>query len=356
MKYLHTKKIRLISMCFFLVILMFTLPMDDAEAQTDKKQIRVNGKAITDYLPILEKTKKRILALDPETKLYVQEVKENLFVVSDGVYQSAFLKIGKGVIVFDAPERYGAKLPEIINQHLPGEVIKYLVYSHAHKDHIGGSGAFEGMKGLQVVAHKGVASSIIRRKDQHKILLPTIIFEEKYTLSLGAEHVELVDHGSFHSSAGDIFIYLPKQKFLMVIDAIEPGYVPFKSFGKTANFQQYKTIFERLLSYDFDLILAGHLNILGNRQDVIETQAYLADVEQISANVLQATPVGPLFGEVFAAVHRTDYTFLAFSYALEILAKQCADQVIEKWKDRLSAVDIWAESHCETVQGHLMTH
>ncbi len=355
MRYMQSKQSGLFIWSVFFYLLLSALPAY-AETESDKKQIMIDGKESGAYLPLLEKTSSRMLPLDPTTKLYVKEVKDKLFVVSDGVYQSAFLSTGKGVIVFDAPARYGLKLPEIIKTHLPNEAIRYLVYSHAHKDHIGGSGGFKGIEGLQVVAHQDVASSIIRRKDHHEILLPEIIFKEKYTLSLGSEGVELIDHGSFHSSAGDIFIYLPKQNFLMVIDALEPGYVPFKHFGKTANFDQYKIIFKTILSYDFELILAGHLNILGNRQDVIDTQKYIEDVQDISAKVIETTPIGPLFGEIFAELNRSDNTFLAFSYALETLAKKCAIQVIEKWKDRLSAVDIWAKSHCETVQGVLMTH
>ena len=58
------------------------------------------------FAPILETTKARLPQLDPATQLYVAEVKPNLFYVSEGIYQSAFLKTGAGVIIFDAPPSF----------------------------------------------------------------------------------------------------------------------------------------------------------------------------------------------------------------------------------------------------------
>ena len=104
------------------------------------------------FTPELEKTIARIPQLDPETQLYVEEVKPNLFYVTEGIYQSAFLKTGAGVIVFDAPPSFAHKLPEVIKQHAPNEAIKYLVYSHGHADHVGGASVFGDIQGLQVVA------------------------------------------------------------------------------------------------------------------------------------------------------------------------------------------------------------
>ena len=89
---------------------------------------------------------------DPETGLYVEEVKPNLFFVTEGSYQAAFLKTGAGVIVFDTPPSFAHKLPDVIKQHAPNEATKYLVYSHGHADHVGGASAFGDIQGCEVVA------------------------------------------------------------------------------------------------------------------------------------------------------------------------------------------------------------
>ncbi len=58
------------------------------------------------FAPELPATVARMPQINPETGVYVEEVKSNLFYVTDGVYQSAFLKTGDGVIVFDAPPSF----------------------------------------------------------------------------------------------------------------------------------------------------------------------------------------------------------------------------------------------------------
>lgn len=315
----------------------------------------VSAKDLDSYLPVLETTMRRVLPLDPSTKLYVNEVRKNLFVVSDGVYQSAFLKTGKGIIVLDAPASYSTKLPEIIKHVVPDEPVKYLIYSHSHKDHIGGSREFKSIKGLKVISHQKVAETIQSRKDSD-LIPPNVTFKDSYTLKLGSEKVELTDHGNFHSSDADIFIYMPKQKFLYVMDVMAPGYVPFKGLDITANVERYLSIFDDILHYDFDLFLGGHLNILGNRQDVKDTQSYVHDIETISKHILRKTSPAPFFKEVFSVPKNVNNGYLGYRYFLDAMAKECALLTIEKWKDRLSGVDVWAESHCATIQDYLRTH
>ncbi len=138
------------------------------------------------FTPELAKTLARIPQLDPETQLHVEEVKPNLFYVTEGIYQSAFLKTGQGIIVFDAPPSFAHKLPDAIKKSAPNEPIKYLVYSHGHADHVGGASVFGDVQGLQVVAQRDVAGAI-REKANPGILLPTITFEEQHTLSLPSD-------------------------------------------------------------------------------------------------------------------------------------------------------------------------
>jgi hypothetical protein len=60
----------------------------------------VTSLALPDYAPIPRS------ALGPalnEQGYYVGRVERNLYWVTDGVYQSAFLATGDGVVLFDAP-------------------------------------------------------------------------------------------------------------------------------------------------------------------------------------------------------------------------------------------------------------
>ena len=91
------------------------------------------------FAPELPETLARVPQLDPETQLYVEEIEPNLFYVTGGIYQSAFLKTDEGVVILDAPPSFAHKLPAVIAENAPGVPITHLVYSHGHTDHVGGA-------------------------------------------------------------------------------------------------------------------------------------------------------------------------------------------------------------------------
>lgn len=139
----------------------------------------------------------------------------------------------------------------------------------------------------------------------------------------------------------------------MAVDALAPGYAPFKDFGITADVGKYISSFEDILKYDFDFILTGHLSFLGNRADVVETRDYVRDVEAAVINAITTKPLPVRFGETFAAMGNAANGYLVFRYVIESVAKECSARVIDKWKHRLAAVDVWADGHCETMLLHI---
>ena len=326
----------------------------DSVERVTANVVSLNPKGANSYrsfAPVLEKTKARMPQLDPVTRMYVEEVKPDLFYVTDGIYQSAFLKTGAGVIVFDAPPSFAWKLPEMIKQHAPSEAIKYLVYSHGHADHVGGASAFSDVQGLQVVAPLEVAESI-EEGGNPNILLPTKTFQGQFEFSLGGEKVELRS-AAFHSEDADVIIYVPKKRFIMAVDTITPGEAPFMDFGVTSDIGEYINFFDEILLYDFDIILSGHVSILGNRNDVVEAREYVLDVRD---TILNAKPtLLERFGTVFEAIEYSNDN-LAYRSAIESVRGECSDAIIDRWKDRLSVVDVWADSHCETMILYYIMH
>src|SRR5687768_699342 len=69
------------------------------------------------FAPELAQTLARVPKIDPESGVYAGEVKPDLFWVTDGIYQAAFLRTGEGIVVFDAPASLADKLPEAIARH-----------------------------------------------------------------------------------------------------------------------------------------------------------------------------------------------------------------------------------------------
>ena len=58
---------------------------------------------LPNYAPVLPQIKARALVVDPQKGYLVTQVKPDVYVITDGIYQSAFVTTGKGGILFDAP-------------------------------------------------------------------------------------------------------------------------------------------------------------------------------------------------------------------------------------------------------------
>jgi flavorubredoxin len=116
-----------------------------------------------------------------------------------------------------------------------------LVYSHSHKDHIRGSAAFRNIKDLKIVALEAVSDFLKEMNDPNR-LVPNVTFKSEKTIKLGSKTVELTGH-HYHSPEGDLFIYVPEAKFLMVIDSVTSGYAPFQGFDLSTNFHEYLKVF-----------------------------------------------------------------------------------------------------------------
>lgn len=119
---------------------------------------------MTGHVPVLQSVKSRFWKIDPALGYAVKNVGGGVYVISDNGWQSAFLVTSDGVIVFDEPASFGKHIPSAIAK-VTDQPIKILVYSHIHKDHIGGTAAFKHIKGLQIIALESVAAFLKEMND-----------------------------------------------------------------------------------------------------------------------------------------------------------------------------------------------
>ena len=300
---------------------------------------------LPDYVPVLPQVKARALPVDPQKRYLVKEVRPNVYVITDGVYQSAFVTTGKGVILFDAPPSFAEHIAKAVAD-VTAEPIVQLVYSHVHLDHISGAHIIvKQIPKLQIVAEEGTAEFLREMHDPRRPV-PTRIFKDHRTLKLGSMTVEL-KVGHWHSPEGDLFIYLPGKKFLMAIDTLAPGSVPFMGFDLTMNMHDYLKVFDQLQVYDFDVLVSGHLTYLAGREDVQVTKDYVMDVyktiKRIHDGADQMTLAAPA-----AQKYGWDNKFAVFSIVLDGMVDQCAKEVQGRWINKLAGVDVYASSHCRT--------
>jgi glyoxylase-like metal-dependent hydrolase (beta-lactamase superfamily II) len=177
---------------------------------------------LPDYAPIPQSS--RGAALNDQG-YYVGRVERNLYWVTDGVYNSAFLATGDGVVLFDAPPSIGGNLRRAVDEIAAAEgvsnTITHLVYSHHHADH----GAASSLFGDVVrIGHEETRRLLARDNDPARPL-PEVTFGDRYTLEVGGERVELAWHGSNHTP-DNIYIHFPDHDTLMFIDVINAGWVP----------------------------------------------------------------------------------------------------------------------------------
>ncbi|SEF59309.1 Metallo-beta-lactamase superfamily protein [Thalassococcus halodurans] len=303
------------------------------------------------FAPELPAMQARIPEANTEFGLHVSEIEPGLFFITDFIYQSAFLVTDEGVVVFDAPPSFGDRHRAVIEMSAPGVPITHFILSHKHADHNGGGYAFGDIEGLTVIAAQASADSLAANP-LRGVLKPNQTFDESLSLTVGGVPIEL-QTANFHANDTDVIIHLPQQKFLMAIDTITPGEAPFMNFGATSNLEGYMAGFDTFLSYDFEHFLSGHVSVLGKRQDVETARDYAFDVRDTVYSLW------PSFLERFGAnIDLTGYQNgnLAYRMTMEDVRDECAAQIIDRWEDKLSVVDLWADSHCETVVLHAIMH
>ena len=300
-----------------------------------------NGTAdLPEYAPIPRS------ALGPalnEQGYHVGRVERNLFWVTDGVYQSAFLATGDGVVLFDAPPSIGGNLRRAIDEIAAAEgvsnTVTHLVYSHHHADHGGAAFLFED---VVRIGHDETRRLLIRDNDPARPL-PDVTFADTYTLEVGGERVELAWHGSNHSP-DNIYIHFPGHDTLMLIDVVNAGWVPIYNVNLSEDVQGYMQAPDTALAYPWSHLISGHLGRLATREDVALHQQYIADIEASSRAALASVNPVPYY------MHYGENFWAGVKAHLDTVTERAAAPVIAKYTGVLAAADIEAFTLTTTFQ------
>ena len=111
------------------------------------------------------------------------------------------------------------------------------------------------------------------------------------------------------------------------------------NYGATSRYGGYVDFFDELLRYDFDTILSRATSILGTREDVILNRDYVHDVRDTALKGMQTFL--PTWERTFAVLDHKNGN-LAYRVAIETVRRDCSRQIIDRWKNKLSVVDVWA--------------
>ncbi|KAH8169928.1 metallo-beta-lactamase superfamily protein [Sarocladium implicatum] len=266
-----------------------------------------------------------------------------------------FLISSNGVVVVDAPPTNGRGLLWAI-ANTTDVPITHMVYSHSHADHFGAAYliAPKGSE-VQIVAHQ-LTYSILKMDVEPTRPLPHVIFDKEYTLRLGKQVLELSYKGLNHHP-GNIFIYAPRQKILMLVDVVYPGWAPFSNLGQTKFVPGYIKAFDQALGHDFDRFVAGHVTRWGTRKDVEDGKRYVLELKEncaraIELSALPANATNPLNANaIIGPVQQAnpDNLWAAFKVYVDTLTEYCAEKTNEKWIGVLAAVDTFGFENAYTM-------
>ncbi len=270
----------------------------------------------------------------------LQALAPDVYFFTTGAYNTMFITTPKGVVVIDPIHGKGPLLKKAIRE-VTEKSPKYMIYSHAHLDHIGDAHLFA--KDVQIIAHIETRERLERYKDPHRPI-PQISFGKNYSLNLGGIQIDLIYPGEGHGK-GNIMIHLPEKKVLMVVDVATPRSVPFLNFVTTDIYSQIKGI-EQALNLDFDVYVAGHLHRPGLKKEMLEVLKYYLASKRANKAALKKIS----FQDVQARSRTQDPERLFGEY-YQAVAKECHRLLRKEWKPRLMGFEAFTSGHCDVWTG-----
>jgi cyclase len=273
----------------------------------------------------------------------------SLKALCDGVYaaiakpgqgawsNAGIVDLGEDLLIFDsfATPSAGYELRKQVEE-MTGKKVKYLINSHYHGDHVFGNQAFSDTtiistsltrkwfeaknkiidlkteieetedylnkleKQIELTAGRVMKASLINQYKEMstilrdlptmKLVLPTVLFEEKMVIEGSKRKVELHCLGGGHTPS-DTFLYLPEEKIgfmgdLVTVDLHLPLYDP----------EQFRTILEKVKLLDIETVVPGH-GFPGGNELVCTLEKYLSFLIE---NTKEAVKNGVTF-EVFVS-------------------------------------------------------
>ena len=290
--------------------------------------------ALPDYAPVPRP------ALGPalnDQGYFVGRVERNLYWITDGTYQCAFVTTSDGVVLLDAPPTIGNNIQRAIDEisaaNGVSNKVEYLIYSHHHSDHVGAASLFD--RNVTRIGHEETRRLLLRDDDPARPPNDET-FGDRRTLEIGGDRIDLAWHGPNHSP-DNIVIHLPDHDTLMLIDIVNPGWVPIYRSNLTEDIPGYIEAPANALAYSWKHFIGGHNGRLGNRDDVTLHQQYMADIADSSRKAIDSVDPTKFFEKYGENV------WAALKGLLDETARTAAAPVIEKYTGVLAAADVFTE-------------
>ncbi|WXL25126.1 MBL fold metallo-hydrolase [Ectopseudomonas mendocina] len=264
---------------FFLSVLI-CLPLQFAVAADDGQSVDLKQYSNRQTLPDFT------AAACPGTPRSLTQIKGNLYRHTNGsglaVHSGLVLITKEGALVIDPAQACTSKwlLDEIKTRfNVP---VKYVVYTHAHADHVSGGKVFQ-QAGAIVVANQRAIEPLIGEKID--TALPNRVFDKDMQISLGGETVLLHRVAPSHSDSM-IMVLFPGYKALQCTDVCESKTMPYNDFLDFYYPGWIETL-DWVIKQDVDVIDVGHYTP-ATREDQEALRAYLVSLHQQVLDLVRA--------------------------------------------------------------------
>jgi glyoxylase-like metal-dependent hydrolase (beta-lactamase superfamily II) len=231
-------------------------------------------------------------------KRVITNIKGDLYRFQNNFHTSVFLVTPDGVVVTDPIDADAAAWLKAQVKERFGKDVKYLVYSHDHRDHIAGGEVFADT--ATVVAHEKTKAAIIGEK--RLTALPDVTFNDRLTIELGGKKIDLIYVGRSHSD-NMIVVSFPEERTIYAVDFISIKRLPYMNLPDSY-FPDWIEALKLVEGMDFDILAPGH-GSMGNKQDVTDHRMYF---EELYAKVLNGARQGKTLEELQQGITMDKYS------------------------------------------------
>ncbi len=191
-------------------------------------------------------------------------------------------------------------------------------------------------KSVVRIGHEETRRLLLRDDDPARPA-PEETFQDRRTLEIGGDRIELAWHGANHSP-DNIFIHLPDHDALMLVDVVNPGWAPAYQSNLSEDIPGYLAAPATALTYPWKHFIGGHVGRLGTREDIAVHERYMADVAEHSRKALDTVDPGPYL------VKYGENGWAAVRGYLDAITAVAAEPVINKYTGVLAAADVFTAS------------
>jgi len=205
----------------------------------------------------------------------ITKLADDVYLFRHQFHQSIFITTPKGVIVTDPISSDAATWLKAEITTLTTQPVRYVIYSHHHKDHITGGSVFA--ETAFFVSHSAARRELLKEPDP-LIPVPELTFTDRMFIDLGGKHVELIYTGRNHSD-NSLVVLIPQNRLLFAVDFIPVETVAYRTM-QTDYPDEWIESLKQVEGLDFDILVPGHGKI-GKKEHVQRFRGYLEDLRAV---------------------------------------------------------------------------